>query len=374
MKFGINLSSSLPKPWKPGDEERLAHDCLRAAVLADELGFDYFWIGEHHFLEEYHHMSACEVLMGALAVVTKNIRLAHGIMTLQPKMNHPIRVAERIALEDLLSHGRIDFGSGRGSGEKEWGGFEITPEGTREAWEESLRAIVEMWKTEEFSWKGESFNIPERNIIPKPAQQPHPPLWLACTNPDTQRRAGELGLGSIAFLYAGLADVAERVKIYEEGLANLKNPIGDYVNKHFAFFTNCAVAADEEWAKNHYRETSIRSREVFTTAGWLNTTSSTLREDVKLEIAKKGGFSIDWDDILERRGAVVGNAERAADTIQAFADVGVDQTVFNIFPGIVGIDEVERNLRFLAEHVIPKFRENERSRGASEKSPSHADA
>ena len=91
MKFGINLSSALPKPWGLGDEEQLVHDCQRAGVLADQLGFDYFWVGEHHFLEEYHHISACEVLMGALAVSTKTIRLAHGIMTLQPQMNHPVR-------------------------------------------------------------------------------------------------------------------------------------------------------------------------------------------------------------------------------------------------------------------------------------------
>src|SRR5690606_29530014 len=117
-----------------------------------------------------------------------------------------------------------------GSGEKEWAGFEIQPENTKAAWEESLRAIVAMWRTEAFSWNGESFRIPERNIIPKPVQKPHPPLWLACTNPETQRRAGELGLGSIAFLYAGLEDVAERVQIYREGLANPKDPIGDKVN------------------------------------------------------------------------------------------------------------------------------------------------
>jgi len=160
MKFGINLSSALPRPWNPGDEHQLVVDCVKTAALADELGFDYFWVGEHHFLEEYHHVSAPETLMGALAMVTKNIRLAHGIMTLQPKMNHPVRAAERIALEDHLSNGRIDFGSGRGSGLKEWSGFEIQEPDTKEAWDESLRAILAMWKTEEFSWHGKYFKIP----------------------------------------------------------------------------------------------------------------------------------------------------------------------------------------------------------------------
>jgi alkanesulfonate monooxygenase SsuD/methylene tetrahydromethanopterin reductase-like flavin-dependent oxidoreductase (luciferase family) len=355
MKFGINLSSALPKPWRPGDEERLVHDCLQAGVLADQLGFDYFWVGEHHFLEEYHHVSACEVMMGALAVSTRTIRLAHGIMTLQPQMNHPVRAAERIALEDLLSHGRIDFGSGRGSGEKEWAGFGINPETTKAAWEESLRAIVAMWKTETFSWDGAHFQIPERNIIPKPVQQPHPPLWLACTNPDTQRLAGQLGLGSIAFIYAGLEDVAERVRLYRDGLAHPKNPISDQVNDCFAFFTNCVVDADEERARRIYLDSSQRQREIFTTAGWTKATSSTLSQSVKDEIARKGA-GVDWSDILARRGSVVGSAERAVETLRAYADIGIDMTVFNIFPAITGMAEVERNLRYLADEVLPGYR------------------
>ena len=355
MKFGINLSSALPKPWGLGDEEQLVHDCLRAGVLADQLGFDYFWVGEHHFLEEYHHISACEVLMGALAVSTKTIRLAHGIMTLQPQMNHPVRAAERIALEDLLSHGRIDFGSGRGSGEKEWLGFGINPDTTKAAWEESLRAIVAMWATETFSWRGEHFSIPERNIIPKPVQKPHPPLWLACTNPETQRLAGQLGLGSIAFLYAGLDDVAERVRIYRDGIAHPHNPISDQVNDCFAFFANCVVDADEARAKEIYLDSSRRQREIFTTAGWTRVTSSTLSQAVKEEIAKKGP-PVDWNDILERRGSVVGAADRAVDTLRAYAEIGIDMTVFNIFPAITGMEEVERNLRYLAEEVIPRYR------------------
>ena len=355
MKFGINLSSALPRPWAAGDEQALVDDCLRTGVLADQLGFDYLWIGEHHFLEEYHHISACEVFMGALAVSTKTIRLAHGIMTLQPQMNHPVRAAERIALEDLLSHGRIDFGSGRGSGEKEWNGFGIKPENTKAAWEESLRAIVAMWKTEAFSWPGTHFNIPERNIIPKPAQKPHPPLWLACTNPDTQRLAGELGLGSIAFLYAGLDDVAERVALYREGLRNPTNPISEQVNDCFAFFTNCVVDADEGRARDLYLDSSRRQREIFTTAGWTSTTSTTLSAEVKRDIAAKGA-GVDWDDILDRKGAVVGNAERAVGTLRAYADIGVDMTVFNVFPAITGMAEVERNLRYLAAEVMPRFR------------------
>jgi alkanesulfonate monooxygenase SsuD/methylene tetrahydromethanopterin reductase-like flavin-dependent oxidoreductase (luciferase family) len=356
MKFGINLSSALPRPWRQGDEHRMIIDCVNTARLADELGFDYFWIGEHHFLEQYHHISAPETLMGALAMVTQRIRLAHGIMTLQPRMNHPVRVAERIALEDHLSNGRIDFGSGRGSGMKEWQGFGIDEKDTKEAWLESLRAVLAMWKTEEFSWDGTHFQIPACNVIPKPLQSPHPPLWLACTNPETQRVAGEMGMGSIAFLYAGLEDVAERVQIYREGLKSPKNRVGDFTNDCFAFFANCVVDQDEARAKQLYLESSEIQRAAFTTHGWTAINGTTLSADVKRHIAERRS-GVDWEDVLERGGSVVGTPDQAIDTLRRYARIGIDMTVFNVFPGISGFAEIERNLRTVADHVIPRFRE-----------------
>ena len=353
MKFGINLASPLPRPWSEKSEYELFQDAIRISVLADELGFDYLWIGEHHFLEEYHHISAAEVFMGALTMATRKIRLAHGIMTLQPKMNHPVRVAERIACEDLFSGGRVDFGTGRGSGEREWGGFGIDEPETRSSWDESLRAVVAMWQTERFSWDGKHFKIPERNVIPKPLQKPHPPLWLACTNPGTQRLAGERGLGSIAFLYAGLEDVVERIKIYREGLANPKDRFSDLVNDCFAFFPMCVVDKNEARAKQIYLEGSEKQRRVLAPKSWLVINRELLDEKVR---ATMRGSGIDWEDILAKRGSVVGSVERAIDTLHAYAEAGIDMTVFNVLPGITGTAEVERNMRVLAQYVLPEFR------------------
>jgi alkanesulfonate monooxygenase SsuD/methylene tetrahydromethanopterin reductase-like flavin-dependent oxidoreductase (luciferase family) len=356
MKFGINLASPLPRPWNQNSESELFRDAIKIAILADELGFDYLWIGEHHFLEEYHHISAAEVFMGALAMATRKIRLAHGIMTLQPKINHPVRVAERIACEDLFSGGRIDFGTGRGSGEREWGGFGIEEPETRSAWDESLRAVLAMWQTETFSWDGKHFKIPERNVVPKPLQKPHPPLWLACTNPGTQRLAGERGLGSIAFLYAGLEDVAERVKIYREGLANPRDRFSDRVNDCFAFFPQCVVDKNEGRARQIYLEASQKQREVFATRSWLAIDRALIDREVMRTMAQAA--RIDWEGILEKRGSVVGSVERAIDTLHAYAEVGIDMTVFNVLPGITGTAEVERNLRVLAEYVLPEVRKS----------------
>lgn len=302
--------------------------------------------GERHFLEGYCHVSAPETFLAALAVLTQRIRLSHGIVTLQPKMNHPIRVAERVACIDLLSHGRVDFGSGRGSGEKERGGFGVQEPETRSAWLESLRAIVAMWQTDRFTWEGEHFSIPERNVIPKPVQQPHPPLWLACTNPDTQRLAGELGMGSLAFLYAGLDDVAERVRIYREALANPKARFTTAVNSEFAFFTGCVLDDDERRAGERFLEERRRLSQV----SWGRLTGGTLK------VERPAAVADDAESLIKGRGALVGSPRRAIETIHAYAEAGIDQTVFSISPGMGERGQIERNLRRFAEDVIPAFR------------------
>src|SRR6476659_2232856 len=142
MKFGIFYEHQLPRPWKDGDELKLFQDALDQVELADRLGIDHAWEVEHHFLEEYSHSSAPEVFLAACSQRTKNIRLGHGIVQLPPGFNHPARVAERIATLDLISDGRVDFGTGESSSEAELGGFGIDKTSKREQWEEALDVIT----------------------------------------------------------------------------------------------------------------------------------------------------------------------------------------------------------------------------------------
>ncbi len=130
MKFGLFYELQLPKPydgetWDPDAEHRIYHEMLEQVELADELGFDYVFEVEHHFLEEYSHSSAPELVMAALSQRTKNIRLGHGIVLTPPGYNHPARVAERIAALDILSDGRVEFGSGESASEMELCGFRV---------------------------------------------------------------------------------------------------------------------------------------------------------------------------------------------------------------------------------------------------------
>ena len=112
MRFGIFYEHQLPRPWEDGAEHRLLKDALEQVEIADRVGFDYVWEVEHHFLEEYSHSSAPEVFLAAASQRTKRIRLGHGIVQIPPQVNHPARVAERIATLDLISDGRLEFGTG----------------------------------------------------------------------------------------------------------------------------------------------------------------------------------------------------------------------------------------------------------------------
>src|SRR5207248_8061525 len=144
MRFGIFYEHQLPRPWLQASEAQLLSDALEQVALADRLGFDYVWAVEHHFLEEYSHSSAPEVFLAAASQRTEQIRLGHGIVNVMPAVNHPARVAERVATLDLVSGGRVDFGTGESSSAAELGGFLIERERKREMWQEQLDAITRM--------------------------------------------------------------------------------------------------------------------------------------------------------------------------------------------------------------------------------------
>ena len=170
MKLGLFYELQLPKPadqdqWDPDDERRIYHEMLDQVELADSLGFDYVFEVEHHFLEEYSHSSAPEMMMAALSQRTKNIRLGHGIVLTPPNYNHPARVAERISALDILSNGRVEFGSGESASVMEMGGFDVERGMKKAMWEECTREITNMMASTPYAgYQGEFFSMPTRNV------------------------------------------------------------------------------------------------------------------------------------------------------------------------------------------------------------------
>src|SRR6266516_5257894 len=144
MQFGIFYEHQLPRPWVEGAELKLFQDALDQVELADKLGIEYAWEVEHHFLEEYAHSSAPEVFLAACSQRTRRIRLGHGIVLLPPHYNPPARVAERIATLDLVSRGRVEFGTGESASRMELEGFGIPPTEKRAMWREAVAQVALM--------------------------------------------------------------------------------------------------------------------------------------------------------------------------------------------------------------------------------------
>ena len=246
MKFGIFYEHQLPRPWAEDAEHTLLTNALEQIELADALGIDYVWEVEHHFLEEYSHSSAPEVFLAAASQRTKNIRLGHGIVQTPPPFNHPARIAERIATLDLVSDGRVDFGTGEASSEAELGGFGIEPAEKRAMWEEGLRVALRCMTEAPFAGhSGRYVTMPPRNVVPKPLQKPHPPVWVACSRRDTIHLAAQKGIGALTFAFLNPEEATHWIDDYYTTLADECVPIGDAVNANVAAVTTFMCAPTE---------------------------------------------------------------------------------------------------------------------------------
>jgi alkanesulfonate monooxygenase SsuD/methylene tetrahydromethanopterin reductase-like flavin-dependent oxidoreductase (luciferase family) len=236
MRFGIFYEHQLPKPWADGDEEKLLNDAIDQVVLADKLGLDNVWAVEHHFLDEYSHSSAPEVFLAACAARTERIRIGHGIKHTPAPYNHPARVAEEISTLDLISRGRVEFGIGEGATRHELAGFDVPAKQKRTMSLEAGREIANMMALDPYpGYDGESFSMPCRNVLPKPSQKPHPPMWIACTNRKTIEVAAENGLGALAFSFVDPAEAEHWVQTYYDIIKSDRCvPLGHTVNANIA--------------------------------------------------------------------------------------------------------------------------------------------
>jgi alkanesulfonate monooxygenase SsuD/methylene tetrahydromethanopterin reductase-like flavin-dependent oxidoreductase (luciferase family) len=246
MQFGIFYEHQLPKPWSDDDEFCLLRDALDQVELADRLGFDYAWEVEHHFLDEYSHSSAPEVFLAAAAARTSRIRLGHGIRQVIPKYNHPARTAEGLATLDLISDGRVDFGIGEGATRLELHGFDIPAKQKRAMALEAAEQIANMMVLDPYpGYTSETFSMPCRNVLPKPRQKPHPPMWMACTNRDTIKVAARNGIGALAFSFVDPDEAKSWVDVYYDIIRSEECvPLGHTVNANIALVTGFSLHED----------------------------------------------------------------------------------------------------------------------------------
>ena len=357
MKFGIFYEHQLPRPWSDGREQELFGEALDQVELADRLGIDTAWEVEHHFLEEYSHSSAPEVFLAACSQRTERIRLGHGITLMPPGYNHPARVAERIATLDLVSGGRVEFGTGESSSRMELEGFGVSVNDKREMWQETLEQVANMMAMDPYpGFEGKYFSMPCRNVVPKPVQRPHPPIWVACSNRETIHLAAKLGIGALTFAFIDPEEATHWVNDYYTTLKRECVPIGHAINPNIAMVTGFSCHPDAEEAKR-------RGLDGFRFFGFA------LGHFYGFGMHKPGRTDI-WSlyqkarphlpDEGDRRG--IGTPDQMRAHLRKFADCGVDQVVFIQQGGNNRHEHICSSLELFAEDVMPEFVEREAER------------
>jgi len=349
MKLGIFYELQLPRPWKHNAEYELFQNALSQVELADKLGYDYAWEVEHHFLEEYSHSSAPEVFLGAASQRTKNIRLGHGIVQLTT--NHPARVAERVSTLDLVSRGRVELGLGEGSSITELHPFDRRFRDKRVIWEDAVRALIPMFQDGGCEYHGEHFDFPLRNVLPKPLQKPHPPLWVACSQLETIEMAGRRGMGALAFQFISAEAAQAWVHAYYNAYTKQLEKLADYQ-------TNPNIAVVSAFMCAETDEEAIRRSE-----GW------TFFQFTLGFYAKQGAIapgSVDlWQEYLKwkesplgrgpKQTGLIGSPATIRERLRKFESSGVDQVILLNQAGNNTHEHICESLELFAKEVMPEF-------------------
>jgi alkanesulfonate monooxygenase SsuD/methylene tetrahydromethanopterin reductase-like flavin-dependent oxidoreductase (luciferase family) len=356
MEFGLFLQGYVPGA-AAHDPDREHQAFLREAelvVLADRTNWKYAWFSEHHSLTEYSHLSSSEVMMGYLAHATERIHLGSGIFNLSPRVNHPVRNAERVAMLDHLTEGRFEWGTGRGAGSHEVATFNIgDTSSTKVEWDEVIREIPRMWETETYTFQGDHFQVDRpHNILPKPYRNVHPPIWVACGNPPTFGKAGRLGIGALGFNFSPIHDMRPMIESYKKGIAECEEPLGRYVNDN-VMLTNAVICFED----------GERAREVATrpNRGYLFSLVCLYHDTFP-----KPDWAPVWpepprrldrpmvDAAIEAGALLCGTPEQVAQQLEAYERCGVDQLVFGV-PADLEHDEAMECVELFGTQVIKEY-------------------
>jgi alkanesulfonate monooxygenase SsuD/methylene tetrahydromethanopterin reductase-like flavin-dependent oxidoreductase (luciferase family) len=356
MKFGGFYEMQHPRPWSEGSDHKLVKDALDQVELSDRLGYDYVWATEHHFLEEYAHSSAPEIFLAACSQRTKNLRIGHGIVQMPPFINHPARVAERVATLDLVSDGRLDFGCGAGATETELGGFNVPQDQKKDMFLDGMRAAIRMMVEEPFAgYESKYIKMPQRNVMPKPLQKPHPPLWMACSRRESILQAAKLGVGALTFSFVSPEQAAQWVKDYYAAIENESEPIGYALNPNFAIA--CPFLCDRD--AKRMEQVGMESYGFFVYGlGHY----SFFGEHVP-------GKTDIWDEFKNRpkefampEGRIqdcVGTPEMLRTRLREFESVGIDQVICISQAGKVPHELLCSSIELFSKEVLPEFKERE---------------
>jgi alkanesulfonate monooxygenase SsuD/methylene tetrahydromethanopterin reductase-like flavin-dependent oxidoreductase (luciferase family) len=355
MKFGVFYEHQLPRPWHQDSEYELLQHALDQVELADALGYDVAWEVEHHFMEEYSHSSAPEVFLAAASQRTRNIRLAHGIIQLTT--NHPARVAERVATLDLLSHGRVELGIGEGSSVTELHPFDRRFRDKRAIWEDAVRCLLPMFGDEPAEYHGEWFDFPARNVLPKPRQKPHPPLWVACSQLETIEMAGRRGMGALGFQFVSAEAAEAWVSAYYNAYTKQFDPLCEYrPNPNIAVVCGFMCCPTDEEAKVKADGWTFFQWALgfYSSHGPIEPGQVNLWDEYQAwRETPKGAAKV------AAGGALIGSPETLRRRLRRFEASNVDQVILLNQAGKNTHEDIMDSLKLFAAEVMPEFQGRE---------------
>jgi alkanesulfonate monooxygenase SsuD/methylene tetrahydromethanopterin reductase-like flavin-dependent oxidoreductase (luciferase family) len=366
MRFALFYEIPVPKPWGPESELAAYRNTIEEAVAAERCGWDAFWTVEHHFLEEYSHCSNPEVLYGAIAALTERIRLGYGVRLMPKPYNHPVRTAESVAVLDLISGGRVDFGTGRSATRAELEGFGIDPGETRSMWREAIEHVVGCWTEEQYEFSGRFWQMPRRRVQPKPLQRPHPPIWGATNSDEGHHQVGELGLGLCSFAVGVSPDeVKRKVDIYRGAVAGCTSPLGKVVHNEAATFTMALCSGSRERAMELARESfewypKVGGRLIGSLSEWMGESREELGSyayAADMRAHDVGGtldlLSLEY--LVDVNACVLGTPDDCIEMCRRYEAAGIDLLLCLVNPYRIPHEAVLETIELMGRHVIPQF-------------------
>lgn len=351
---------TLPHPYGQRDaEQRVYYEALDQVRLADKVGFGTVWCVEHHFREGRSAMPSNETVLAAFSQITERIRLGFGVVLMPPGFQHPARVAEKVASVDILSRGRVEWGTGRSTPMEQTAFHVPIDDRSRGMWKEAVEFVVAAWENERVSWDSDLIKFPARVQTPKPYQDPHPPCWLAAATETSARNAGANGLGLLSFaLFQPVAEMKRIIDIYREASKN-GTDLTRVHNDRVGVYTlvHCTDSMTE--AKNYGLWDSVfwwyKHNAEFTLEWELPNLSEEERDAVFPLLKPSIEGNIDVDAYAREDMIIVGEPDECLKKILRYDEAGVDHLLCYMQFGDLPPEKVLRSIELLGEHVIPEL-------------------
>jgi alkanesulfonate monooxygenase SsuD/methylene tetrahydromethanopterin reductase-like flavin-dependent oxidoreductase (luciferase family) len=371
MQLGLFYQIQVPKPWTDQSEAQRYHEMLEEVTYAEEIGMTSVWFVEHHFRSEWSHSSAPDITLAAISQRTSQMRL--GIAVVLAPLHHPLNIASRMATLDVVSNGRVDLGIGRSGYPYQMQPYGSDLKDVSGMVEEYLKVIPGAWTEEEFSFEGQYYHIPPREVVPKPIQKPHPPIWQACSQDDTARKVGEQGLGCLAQTSVGPERAEQIIRIYKEAIKN-PTPVTKMVYNRVAGNTVALCAENRQKARDRgaelidwYRyQQRLRDAKV-----WQGYDPAKVPEDYQWHYQRSQGDTVRRDetssiDLVNDGGRFcIGNPDDCIEYIEKYEAMGVDEMMPLFQVGPVTHEEVMESLRLFGKYVVPHFAAKEKREAAA---------